>query len=204
MLRIGLTGGFQTGKTTVAKFLRQEKILVIDLDKLYHGLLVSCKTLKADLIQRFGSDIQVGGSIVRSRLRKKAISTRNCLKELTICTHPYIIAALEQQLKRKKNIPLLVVDAPLLFEAGIEDLFDSIIVVSAPLDLQRKRAKARGWDARFIRVSLASQMPLSEKRKKADHVIVNNTSRFQLQKKVKRLSIDLKTQSSILFDKDKK
>ena len=196
MFLVGLTGGFLSGKSHVAKFFRAKGVPVIDVDKMYHRLLAKNATLKKTLIKAFGKDIATRGKISTKKLRKKVQDTAH-LKRLNKITHPLIIKEIKRKIKSFKNRSgIVVVEAPLLYEAGLRGLFDRVVVVSTTLRNQLKRARRRGYSPRQARAFIETQMPLKEKRRLADYTIGNIRDIKELrkgaEKVLKLLDRDLK------------
>ena len=187
MVVIGLTGGFLSGKSTVAKFFKEKGTVVISADKIYHELLLRDKYLKNKLTKEFGEDLIIQGRINRRKIKERAL-TKAGLKKLKSITHPYIIKELKKRISfYKKKVKFLVVETPLLYEADLARLFDKIIVVSSSLRLQLKRAVNLGYSREEALSLIKSQLPLIKKEKLADFIIRNYGTLETLRKNIDKV-----------------
>ncbi len=188
---IGLTGGFLTGKTTVAKFLKKKGIEVLEIDRLYETLLQENR-LKKNLIKIFGKDILFRDKISKKKLRGKLLLRPYLLKELERVAHPLIIRELKRIIKsyRRKG-KLLVIEVPLLYEKGLESLFDRVILISSSKKEQLKRAKKLGYTKKEVEIFINNQLPLRVKEEKADWVIRNKGTLKELKDKSNLLREEL-------------
>ena len=174
-LKIGLTGGIGSGKSTVLKLLAKKGVPVLQTDFIGHELLKK-KSIKKKLIQRFGREILgPGGGINRQKLAKAVFSDALSQRWLNELLHPVIRKTVSRWIIRqqKGSCSLAVVEVPLLFERGYNRSFDGVLSVSAPRAVRRKRLLNRGWDLREIQRREKSQWTPGQKDKKADWVIFN-------------------------------
>ena len=171
MIVVGLTGSIGMGKSTVAAYLRGQDIPVLDADKIVHDLYAG---EAAPLIEVVFPGTTSNGVVDRAALASKVLSSPIELKKLEAIIHPRVRAAewgflLEEQ---DKGVDLAVLEIPLLFETAPHALFDAIIVVSAPPDVQRARLMTRpGMTDEKLDALVARQLPDSDKRAKADFVV---------------------------------
>ncbi len=198
MYYLGVTGGFLTGKSTVCGFLRRMKIKVINTDDIYRGLLSLDKMLKKHLVSEFGREILRGGRISRSNLRKRVLGNESNLSKVSEISHPYIISALKKELNSYRKMPgIIAVEVPLLYETGLENLFDKVIVVLAKKNNQVSRGLRLGYKRKQIQFFLACQLPLGYKKDKADYVLFNYKGREELYKQLKGVIEDIKNNQSL-------
>ncbi len=174
---IGLTGGFCCGKTTVARMLKTLGAVVVDADRIAHYVMRR-KAVKAEILDAFGTGILEHGEVSRARLAEIVFDgTKEKLGMLNSIVHPPVIAQIKKILRREsrreESVHLLVVDAPLLIEAGVSSLFFKLVVVRAGEEVQMRRAAANGLSEAEVRSIITAQMPLEEKVKLADYVIEN-------------------------------
>ena len=172
---VGLTGGIATGKSTTAAMIRAHGIAVHDADDAVHRLLAPGGDAVQPVINAFGSDV-VGddGGIDRQKLGGIIFPDPALRRQLEAIIHPLVSAGRDRFLAecRAADAMLAVLDVPLLFETGGDASCDFVILCDADEDTQRQRGLARSgmtnekWEA-----ILASQMPMSEKRARADAVI---------------------------------
>lgn len=188
---IGLTGGIASGKSSVGAILRKSGVKVIDADEIAHRVYLPGTPGHREVLREFGPDIlNRAGQIDRKRLGQIVFQSPEALKKLENITHPAIIREIDKAIDAAKseNCPLLVVEVPLLFEAGLENRFDSIWVVSSHPDIQRERLMKRNQlTVEEAAARIAAQLPLSYKEGKADVVIYNNNELIHLEDEIKRL-----------------
>ncbi|UCD55829.1 MAG: dephospho-CoA kinase [Candidatus Omnitrophota bacterium] len=183
MIVIGVTGGFCTGKTTVCAFFRKLGARVIDADKIVHRLYKKNKKIRNAVLKNFGKIVFMpGGRIDRKKLREAAFRNRRSLNKLCGIVHPEVIKEIKKMMKAAKKI--VIIDAPLLIEAGLHKRVDYIVVVKAGLKKQLERGARRGFKKHDCLARRRSQMPLRKKIKYADFVINNNRSREYTKKQV--------------------
>jgi dephospho-CoA kinase len=194
---IGLTGGFSTGKTTIAKMFREKKALVIDADKLTHEATSPKTKVWEKIISHFEQTIlQPNGRINRKKLGSIVFKDKKELKWLSEVIHPPVISKIKALIKSyKKLFPkrLIVIDAPLLVEARLNSLVDKIIVVNCSLNKQIARAQLKtGLSQSEILRRINSQLSLAKKIKLADFVINNNRSVLETKKQVEKIYQEVK------------
>ncbi|MFC1548434.1 dephospho-CoA kinase [Candidatus Omnitrophota bacterium] len=170
---IGVTGGLATGKTTVADMFAAKGADKIDADEIAHQLLDENEDIRFKVIDFFGEDILAGSAIDRRKLAGKVFSDKENLNALCRIMHPAIIFNIKEQVEKSKR-DTIVIDAPLLIEAGLHEYVDIVVVVTAEPDTQIKRATGRGIPEEEARRIIDNQMALSEKAKFADYLIDNN------------------------------
>ena len=170
---VGVTGGLATGKTTVACLLSEKGALKIDADAIGHRILQEDNNIKEKIVDLFGEKILTDANIDRVKLRQEVFSDAERLRELNDIMHPAIVACIREKINCFEEGTLLI-DAPLLIEAGLREDVDVLIVVTAGHDTQVKRAHDRGLTEEEAMKIIDSQMPLSEKLQFADYVIDND------------------------------
>lgn len=178
---IGLVGGVASGKSYVAELLENLGALRIDADRLGHEVLL-VKEVREHLARIWGPSILTDrGEVDRSQVSKlvfgnsmKAVAGR---RQLEAIVHPRIRSlALDRMaaVRALPEVPLaIVIDAPLLIEAGWESLCDFILFIDSPLEDRVQRATARGWTETQFADRENSQIPLDEKRSRATHFLDN-------------------------------
>lgn len=174
MIRIGLTGSIGMGKSTTAQMFRDEGVPVLDSDQIVHDLYRGAAVAP---IEAEFPGVAVGGVIDRARLAERVLGDSDALKRLEAIVHPLVWAARDDFLKDQaaRGAKVVVYDVPLLFETGAEKSVDVIVVVSAPEDVQKNRVLARpGMTEEKLAAILAKQVPDSDKRARADFVVVTD------------------------------
>jgi len=191
MIIIGLTGGLGTGKSTVAKMFAQAGAQVIDADALVHEGLHSGGSCYAKVVRAFGKGILEGKEINRRTLAEIVFSSPLKLKKLTSIIHPIIQKEVQSKIQKLNKNPktrLVVIDAPLLIEAGWHRWVDYLIVVKASTALAVRRAQARGNISRAqILRRMKAQMPVTQKIRMADIVIDNRKHLNETQHQVEKI-----------------
>lgn len=196
MLKVGLTGNVAAGKSTVADVWRQLGARVIDADELarravdpgtpaYHAIAAEWE----DVISA------PGGELDRAALRAIVFADPDARERLEQIVHP-AVAALRDQLYREageRGEALVVADIPLLFEVGLVDEFDVIVLVDAPEEIRLVRMVGdRGMDPEEARRVIASQMRAELKRARADYVIENVGSVAEVEHRAAEVWMELK------------
>jgi len=173
---IGLTGSIGAGKTEVARILASLGCFVVHSDDLAREALRD-PSIKPQIVAEWGAAIldPATGDIDRSLLAHIVFSDSEQRRTLESITHPWIEARRNELFaSAPPTTRAFVIDAPLLIEAGVDDQCDAVIFVDADRSLRLARLRAtRGWDEAELARREASQVPLDQKRKRADDVIIN-------------------------------
>lgn len=184
MISIGLTGNVASGKTTVADRWRDAGVRVIDADRLGHAVLVEDEAAKEALVAAFGEGILAAdGSIDRTALGERAFAADDGVRRLNSIVHPPLLERLRDELERSRGDeePLAVVDAALVFEFGMDEDLDAVVLVTTPPVVRAERLRrTRGLDDERIARIMAAQMPDAEKVDRSDYVVVNDGSLEEL------------------------
>ena len=171
MIRIALTGSIGMGKSTVADMFRAAGIPVFDADAVVRRLQAEDSAVIAAIGERFEGSV-TNGVLDRDTLSAKVLGRPAELAALEAIIHPAVHSERARFLLANQAKPALLFDIPLLFETHGEEAFDTVIVVSAPREVQRERVLARpGMTEAKLESILERQMPDDEKRARADFVI---------------------------------
>ncbi len=189
---IGLTGGIASGKSLVSRFLRELGAIIIDADQVARDVVRTGSPAWRQIVQEFGETVcKPDGSLDRKALGRFVFSDTSKLDKLNRITHPYIISEIKRLLDGyRKNFPdaVVVLDAPLLLEVGIEGMVDEVWVVYVDYQTQLERLmKRNGLSSKEAARRISSQIPLEEKVKLADHVIDNRGDPEETFLQVRRL-----------------
>lgn len=141
------------------------------------------------IVAQWGNEIlDDAGRIDRSKMAAIVFSDPEQRRRLESMTHPWIEARRREQFDAApEDAPALVIDAPLLFEAGLDAECDAVIFVDAPREIRLARVRDnRGWDEAELRRREDSQLPLDEKRFRADDIVINNGDVSELEAQVRR------------------
>ena len=166
-----LTGSLGMGKSATAKIFAETGVPVHDSDAVVHQLYAG---EAAPLVEAAFPGSTASGKVDRQKLAAMVINDKAALKRLEAIVHPLVGAARDRFLSDAKanNIPIVLLDIPLLFEIGGESRCNAIVVVSAPPEVQRARAIQRpGMTEEKFTALVAKQVPDAEKRKRADFIV---------------------------------
>jgi dephospho-CoA kinase len=184
----GLLGGIGSGKTTAGKFFEKLGARLIDADKIAKKFLDKPK-IKTMLVKYWGKDIVRGNRVDRKRLARKVFNNIKEVSKLNKLIHPYVKRELKRLIKRwRPSSKLVILDAPLIMEAGVHKLCDYLVFIHAPRRLRLQRlSKERGWSKQELIRRENAQFPVNKKRKASDFIINNTGSPLSLFKKVKKV-----------------
>jgi dephospho-CoA kinase len=187
-LRVALTGGIASGKSTVASLFEQLRVPVIDMDLIAREVVAPGSALLASVLERFGPGVRCSdGSLDRRALRELVFRDAAARRELEALLHPAIQARAAQR-AAAVEAPYLIVVIPLLAESGSASDYDRVLVVDCEESLQRARLAARdGADADLIDAALAAQAPRAARLALATEVIHNSGSLAALDAQVRDL-----------------
>jgi dephospho-CoA kinase len=197
MLRVGLTGGIATGKTTVGQMFIELGCPLIDSDEIAHQLFEPGQDVHAAVIQAFGPRIVAAdGTIDRKILGDIVFKDSAARAKLNMLVHPAIIQRQREFLAdvaRTDPKGIGIVSAALMVEIGTYKNYDKVIVLSCPPDLQRMRLKSRsGLSDAEIEARIAAQMPVEEKVKYGDFVIDTSTDLATTRRQVEMINSKLR------------
>lgn len=185
---IGLTGSIGTGKSTAARMLARFGLPVHDADAAVHALFVRGGKAVAAIDAAFPGAI-VNGAVDRAVLGRMVFGDAAALKRLEAIVHPLVRAAERDFLRRsrRRRVPAVVLDIPLLFETGGERRCDVVVVVTCPRFLQAQRVLSRpGMTPERLAQIRARQTPEAEKIRRADIVIPTGLGRGPALRRLKR------------------
>ena len=188
MLLVGLTGNIASGKSSVAQLLAQRGVTLIDADELAR-VAVRRGTPALEAIRgRWGDDVMSGdGTLDRAALRELVFGNEDELEALNAIVHPEVAAYRDRLVDeaRHRGDRLVVQDIPLLFESGIVDQFDRIVLVDAPRPVRLERLmRERGLSETDAMDMITAQMPAELKRARADYIIENVGTVRELEERV--------------------
>jgi len=188
---VAVTGGIGSGKSIVCQWFNDQGIPVISADTLGHEALES-PAVQKKLTAEFGESIIRIGNIDRQVLGNIVFDDADKTARLNTITHPYIISRIRRMLETQKE-SLAIYEIPLLFEAGMENLFDIIVIVWTNVNVRVERLKLRrGMNEGKISYIMAQQYSQEAAKARADYVIVNNGSLEELEEKLGELYATLK------------
>jgi len=192
MLKVGLTGGIGSGKSTASRYFESLGAFVLDADEEVKILITSNETVQYELISEFGTDIIDGtGRVNKKKLARIAFQDEDHQQRLNSVVHPYIFNLIDKEFNRvfnDKKHGVFIVDAALIYETGFDAHLDYVIVVTAHLKNRMERALGRETLSREeILKRVGFQWPEEEKVNMADFVVHNDGTEVELQKNIESL-----------------
>ena len=185
MITVGLTGSIGMGKSTVAEMFAADGVPVFDADETVHRLQGPGGALVAAIEAAFPDTTGEGG-VDRTALREAVFGDEAAFARLEALVHPAVARERDAFLAANADAPVVVLDIPLLFEAGGWARVDKVVVVSAPPDVQRARVLGRpGMSVERFEAILVRQLPDAEKRARADFVIATDAPLAETRAKVR-------------------
>ncbi|MBI5375903.1 MAG: dephospho-CoA kinase [Candidatus Schekmanbacteria bacterium] len=189
---IGLTGSICTGKSTVSKMFESLGARIIDADLIARDVVRKGSPVLQKIAEEFGRGILLeDGNLDREKLGKIVFADPEKLKKLNSLTHPEIIRIIMEERKRLGQAhpdDVIILDAPLLYETGLQQFVEKVIVVSASRENQMERLlKRNNISPEDAQNRIKSQMAIEEKASRADFVIDSNSSISETLKQVREV-----------------
>lgn len=189
-LVVGLTGGIASGKSTVVDYFRQHAFPIVDGDQIARKIVQKGQPALEQVFAHFGSTFATTeGELDRKKLGAYIFQHPEARKQLDQLLDPYLRSAIgnEIALAKTQQVPMVIVDLPLLFEAHYDTEMDTILVVNVTAEVQVARLmKRNNFTRKEALERIASQMALEEKVNRADIVFDNNGTIEQTQRQVKQ------------------
>lgn len=188
-MRVGLTGGVASGKSTVAAILADLGAVVIDADALAREVVAAGTPGLARVVAEFGPEVLApDGQLDRARLGAIVFADEERRRALESIVHPLVFERYAELEAAAPPDAVVVHDIPLLTETGRAGEFDAVIVVEAPADLQVERmVRDRGWTREDAEARIAAQATLEQRRAIATHLVVNTGSLAELRRRVEEV-----------------
>ncbi|MBN2830929.1 MAG: dephospho-CoA kinase [Candidatus Omnitrophica bacterium] len=185
---VGITGIFGSGKSTVSKIFKSYGSKIIDADKIAHKYLARGTKTYKEIVGFFGSNILKGKrEIDRVKLGRIVFGNKKLLSKLNSIIHPRVISEIRDRIKQSRH-GVVVLDVPLLLEAGLKRLVDDLIVVIIDRDeLIRRLVNKTALRRSEILKRIRSQIPLRKKKRVADFIIDNSKTIRETKKQIKRI-----------------
>ena len=193
MIKVGLTGGIGSGKSTVSKILISKGFSVYNSDNRAKWLMNNNDNLKSNIISIFGNKAYLKGSLNRKYLSAKVFNDSLKLKALNNLVHPLVAIDFKNWLLNQKSKDFVFKEAAILIESGAYKEMDKIIVVSCPENIRLERVLKRdGNSPELVKKRMQNQISETEKINHADFVVKNNGSKSDLVLEVEFVISELK------------
>jgi dephospho-CoA kinase len=188
MLKIGLTGGIGSGKSTICAMFQALGITIIDADNIARELVAPGLPALTRIIDQFGKEfLKADGGLDRDKLRSLIFSDKEKKQQLENILHPLVYRQIGIEIERATS-PYCIVAIPLLLETQKSRLVDRILVVDCDIEAQLQRVESRDKLNRAQILSIIdNQMPRQQRLQQADDIIDNSTNTTQLAEQIKRL-----------------
>lgn len=188
--KVAVTGGLSCGKSSVCRILKELGAYVVSADKIVHQLLSSDTNLGQEIVHLLGPDVLVNRKLDRSRIARLVFRDGKLLEALEKLIHPTVYKEIEKEYQEQQSQPqpppLFIAEIPLLFESGGKRDFDNTIAVLADREICLQRFKeATGSDEAEFNKRMNRQLPLLDKARQADYILLNNGTLADLQQQVR-------------------
>jgi dephospho-CoA kinase len=188
-LKIAITGSIGSGKSSFAEFLSSAGYPLLKADDISKEILSSDESIRKKIIKEFGNDSFKNGLPNKSFLAKKVFSDPENVVKINSILHPPVIKRINTEMEKLlKTNSMVLVEAALIYEADMEDMFDYVVLVTSAEEIRQKRKTTldKLSEDDFKKRSL-NQIPDEEKKKRADFIFENNGTLDDLKKKAQLL-----------------
>ena len=196
-MRVGLTGGIASGKSTVSALLAEAGAVVIDADLLAREVVARGTTGLDRVVEAFGPEVLTeDGDLDRAKVGAVVFADEEKRRVLEGIVHPLVFERIVELEEAAPEDALVVHDIPLLAESGRADTFDAVVVVDAPAEVQVERmVRDRGWSREDAEARIAAQAGREERRAIASYVIDNTGTLDDLRRRVAEVLDDLRAEA---------
>jgi len=187
MKKIAITGSLGTGKSTILKILQNLGFSTFSCDEVVKNLYKN-PDIQKKIIEIFGKEIlSIDGKLNKKKILEKILEDNKLKEKLESLFHPLVKEKLLEFIRERKEEKIIFAEVPLLFEAGWEDLFDEIWVITCSPLTQKERILRKGLEEKLGEKLLKLQLSLKEKEKKAHKIIFSEKSFEELEKEIKEM-----------------
>lgn len=189
---IGITGNIGSGKSTFSKFAEEAGFPVLKADDISKFILQTDEKVRNSVIKAFGNEAFNGLKPNKEFLAKEVFSDNHKLQKLESILHPKVVKHLNQKIKQlKKSNSTIFVEAALIYEADLEEMFDFIVLITSEQKLRMERKLKTGMKKEDFFLRDSNQISEEEKKKRADFIFSNNSTLEELHSKFKLLLLTL-------------
>jgi dephospho-CoA kinase len=176
MLKIGITGGIGSGKTTVCRVFEILGVPIFYADAVAKSIMHTDDLLKQEIIKTFGEKSYTDtGDLNRKYISKIVFENEKELQKLNSLVHPAVFRAFDLWLVSRERVPYIIKEAAVLFESGSFKMCDKSVLVKSPEKIRIERIRTRdGFSIEEIRYRMARQLSDEDKEKLADYVLIND------------------------------
>lgn len=191
-MKIGITGNIGSGKSTFSNFAEDAGFIVLKADDISKKILENDEKVKSLVIKEFGQQSFTDQTPNKTYLAKEVFANPDKLKKLECILHPRVIKKINNYFRaNEKNNKTIFVEAALIYEADMESMFDYVVLITAERDIRLQRKVNSGLSEEDFIKREENQIPEDEKKKRADFIFSNNSSKEKLKIKFKLLLITL-------------
>jgi len=194
-IKVAITGNIGSGKTLFSNYIEDEGFVVLKADEIGKEILADDEKVKQKIIKLFGAGSYINGKPDTKYLAQNVFSNLGKVQKINSVIHPAVISIINKKMNEELNLkPVVFVEAALIYEADMEEMFDFVVLISADekLRMERKKSSISLSEEEFLKRD-HNQIPDSEKRKRADFIFENNSTMADLKAKANLLLMMLQS-----------
>ena len=194
-IKVAITGNIGSGKTLFSNYIEVEGFVVLKADEIGKEVLADDEKVKQKIIKLFGAGSYINGKPDTKYLAQNVFSNLGKVQKINSVIHPAVISIINKKMNEELNLkPVVFVEAALIYEADMEEMFDFVVLISADekLRMERKKSSISLSEEEFLKRD-HNQIPDSEKRKRADFIFENNSTMADLKAKANLLLMMLQS-----------
>jgi len=194
-IKVAITGNIGSGKSLFSNYIEDEGFVVLKADEIGKEILADDEKVKQKIIKLFGAGSYINGKPDTKYLAQNVFSNLGKVQKINSVIHPAVISIINKKMNEELRLKHLVfVEAALIYEADMEEMFDFVVLISADekLRMERKKSSISLSEEEFLKRD-HNQIPDSEKRKRADFIFENNSTMADLKAKANLLLMMLQS-----------
>ncbi len=194
-IKVAITGNIGSGKSLFSNYIEDEGFVVLKADEIGKEVLADDEKVKQKIIKLFGAGSYINGKPDTKYLAQNVFSDPGKVQKINSVIHPAVISIINKKMNEELNLkPVVFVEAALIYEADMEEMFDFVVLISADekLRMERKKSSISLSEEEFLKRD-HNQIPDSEKRKRADFIFENNSTMADLKAKANLLLMMLQS-----------